>query len=112
MRKFFTAATLAAVVFVGSLTPGCYGPFHATRNLWHWNGQVEGKWGQEFVFLLLNIVPAYGLFWLGDVLIFNSIQFWGGENPITLVADAPRTETDKVAALVGLDLQVTPVPLR
>ena len=112
MRKSFKAATLAAVLLVGSLTQGCYGPFNATRNLWHWNGQVEGKWGQEFVFLLLNIIPAYGLFMLGDALIFNSIQFWGGDNPIKLTADAPHAETDQVAALVGLQIQVVPLPMR
>jgi len=106
MRKSFKAATLAAALFLGSLTPACYGPFNATRNLWHWNGQIEGKWGQEGVFLLLTIIPVYELFALGDSLIFNSIQFWGGDNPIKLTADAPSAEVDQVACLVGLPISV------
>lgn len=112
MRKSFKAASLAAVLLLGSLTPGCYGPFNATRNLWHWNGTIGDKWGQELVFLALNIIPVYGLFMLGDALIFNSIQFWGGDNPIKPTADAAHAETDKVAALVGLQIQFTPVPIR
>jgi hypothetical protein len=110
MRKSLKAATFAAVLMLGSLTPGCYGPFNATRNLWKWNGSIEGKWGQEGVFLLCSIIPVYGLFMLGDALIFNSIQFWGGDNPIELTADVPRGEIDQVAALVGLPVEVVTVP--
>jgi hypothetical protein len=35
------------------------------------------------------ILPVYGLCTLGDALIFNSIEFWGGENPIQK-ASAPH----------------------
>lgn len=74
---------LAAALAVGVLTTSCYGPFNATRRLHAWNGDVSHeKWVQEGVFLLLNIVPVYGLWMLGDVLIFNSIEFWTGDNPV------------------------------
>ena len=110
MRKSLKAATLAAVLLLGSLTQGCYGPFNATRNLWHWNGTIGDKWGQELVFLGLCIIPVYEIFMLGDALIFNSIQFWGGDNPIKPTAGAMHSDADKVAALVGLQVQVTPLP--
>ncbi len=32
----------------------------------------------------MNIVPVYGLFFLGDVIIFNVIEFWSGSNPIAM----------------------------
>ena len=112
MRKPFQAATLAAILFLGSVTSGCYGPFNATRNLWHFNGTIEGKWGQEAIFLAFSIIPVYAVFFLGDVLIFNSIQFWGGENPIKLTADTPNAELDHVAALVGLPVEITTLPAR
>ena len=34
----------------------------------------------------LCILPAYELCCLGDVLIFNSIEFWGGQNPVAMKA--------------------------
>ena len=44
------------------------------------------KFVNELVFLGLCILPAYELCTLGDALIFNSIEFWGGQNPITMKA--------------------------
>jgi hypothetical protein len=83
MRKSIKAAALAGLLVFGSLTSACYGPFNATRSLHHWNGTVTGnKWAQEGLFLVLNIIPVYGLWMLGDAIIFNSIEFWGGTNPM------------------------------
>ncbi len=67
-------------VFLG--VSGCYGPFRLTQNLHSWNRDVGGKWTREGVFLLMTIVPVYPFATLGDALIFNSIEFWGGDNPI------------------------------
>jgi len=69
---------LALSLFVS----GCYGPFNLTRRLHHWNGQVGSKWENEFVFLVLAWLPVYGLATLGDALIFNSMEFWTGKNPV------------------------------
>ena len=41
------------------------------------------------------IIPVYGLATLGDAIIFNSIEFWTGENPI-----------EKTAKLESEDAQV------
>lgn len=79
---------LGLVLAVAVLFQSCYGPFNATRSLHKWNGEIsENEWGQEGMFLVLNIIPVYGLWMLGDVLIFNSIEFWGGENPIDPPSD-------------------------
>lgn len=79
---------LGLVLAVAVLFQSCYGPFNATRSLHKWNGEVtENEWGQEGMFLLLHIIPAYPLWVLGDSLIFNSIEFWGGENPIDPPSD-------------------------
>jgi hypothetical protein len=41
---------------------------------------------------------VYGICILGDALIFNSIQFWGGENPISApMADGPSPDMGQVA---------------
>lgn len=90
-----TCALLLAVAF---MTSGCYGPFKLTKKLHAWNGEVGGKWADEFVFLVLIWVPVYGLATLGDGLIFNSIEFWTGENPIdTASADPSGTRTKRIA---------------
>ena len=75
---------LAAVLCLAILGGGCYGPFNLTKRVHNWNGEVsENEWAQEGMFLLLVIVPVYGIAMLGDAIIFNSIEFWGGENPIS-----------------------------
>ena len=60
---------------------GCLGPNHATAHLGKWNSELDGKWGNEVAFVLL--LPVYAVFSLGDVVIFNSIQWWTGDNPIS-----------------------------
>ncbi len=80
MKKFVTRAIIIALIGSTGILSGCYGPFRLTTKLHQWNGNVSNKkFVNELVFL-----PAYGLCTLGDVLIFNSIEFWGGQNPITM----------------------------
>ena len=94
-RAFKTCALLLAVAFMAS---GCYGPFRLTKKLHTWNGEVGGKWPNEFVFLVLLWVPVYGLSMLGDALIFNSVEFWTGDNPIdSASAGEPGTRTKRIA---------------
>ena len=71
-----------AAVMVGMVTSGCFGPFNLTRRLYRWNEQVNGKWEREFMFILLAWVPVYGLAVLGDGVVFNSMEFWTGKNPV------------------------------
>ena len=62
---------------------GCYGPFNLTRRLYQWNGQVsQEKWGKEIVFLLLAVTPVYSFATLADGIVFNSLEFWTGNNPV------------------------------
>lgn len=77
MRKF---RVIALVALFGLLCTSCLGPGHATARLYQVNNEVENKWGREGLFLLF--IPAYVVTSLGDNLIFNSIQWWTGENPI------------------------------
>ena len=81
------------VLAVGMVTSGCFGPFNLTRRLYRWNEQVQGKWEQEFMFILLAWVPVYGLAVLGDAVVFNSMEFWTGNNPV----DAPTARDAQLA---------------
>ena len=78
----FGKVLIVFVIGVLALTPGCYGPFTLTKSLHEWNGEVGEKWVNELVFLGLVIIPVYGIATIGDALIFNSIEFWTGENPL------------------------------
>jgi len=70
------------MVAVACVASGCFGPFNLTRRLYHWNEDVGQKWEREIAFLLLALTPVYGVTTLADALVFNSIEFWTGDNPV------------------------------
>ncbi len=79
-RSFLFASGLAGGAL---LATGCFGSFGATNALYDWNKDVSSsKWLQWLVFLVLIIVPVYGLFILADALVINTIEFFSGKNPI------------------------------
>jgi hypothetical protein len=97
---------IGALAMAGMLLAGCYGPFHLTRRLWTWNGQVGDKWVNEVVFLVMSILPIYYVAGAADTLIFNSIEFWTGDNPM---AAGPKTVT---VAQGGTEVTMTMMPTR
>jgi len=93
MKKTLTVCMIVTTIVAFT---GCYGPFRLTSKLHNWNGQVsQKKFVNELVFLGLCILPAYEICVLGDGLIFNSIEFWGGRNPISMKAG--QVEETKIA---------------
>lgn len=75
--------TLAAsALTLGLLAPSCLGPNNAFNGINNWNATATDQdWLNEVIFLGLNIIPVYALALMGDMLIFNTIGYWG-ENPI------------------------------
>ena len=74
-----------AVELVVAAMSSCVGSFRLTSKLNTWNNQVsQKKFVNELVFLAMCILPAYEICVLGDALIFNSVEFWGGNNPIAM----------------------------
>jgi hypothetical protein len=94
MKKVLLSLLVACTFTVGTLsTTGCFGKFAAFNSLREWNGKFsKNKFINWLVFLVLNIIPVYGILFIGDALIINSIEFWTGSNPIAL-GDTYR-ETD------------------
>ncbi|WP_251622999.1 DUF3332 domain-containing protein [Odoribacter lunatus] len=88
MKKLIRQTTAVVLIAsMGALMSGCFGSFALTSKLHRWNGEVSNsKFVNELVFLGLCILPVYEIACLGDVLIFNSIEFWGGNNPIAMNA--------------------------
>jgi len=87
---------LVAYLLVGSMATmsvGCFGSFELTKSVYKWNDSMQGKWVKELVFLVLNIVPVYGVASTIDVLILNTVEFWSGKNPMmsTITTDNGAT---------------------
>ena len=101
---------IIAAIVVGSfltVTTACYGPFNLTKNVYNWNSNIKGssevneKWMKEFVFFGMVIIPVYMFSALLDAFIFNSIQFWSGNNPVK-ANDAGGDGATRVVRLGGL----------
>lgn len=81
--KKATYFALAALALLGAGCVGKNSSFCLHRGLSEWNRTWhEEKWMNELVFVGLHIIPVYQICKLGDVLIFNSIDFWTGDNPM------------------------------
>jgi hypothetical protein len=97
IRKAITALVLAS-----SLT-GCMGHNALTAKALKFNlSTAEGRWGREGLFVGMMIIPVYPIFKLLDLLIFNTIEFWVGSNPIngrSALVDVPKADLHKL----GLD---------
>ncbi len=44
--------------------------------------QTEDRWGREILFVILYVIPVYPFAGFADIVLFNSIEFWTGKNPI------------------------------
>jgi hypothetical protein len=67
---------------------GCYGQFALTRKIYNWNGRATAnRFANSVILWALIIIPVYELATLGDFLIFNTIEFYSGSNPVALNKD-------------------------
>ncbi len=81
MKKLIACSFLSLSLLFSS----CLGSFSAFNNLKDWNqGVSDSRFVNNLIFWGLNIIPVYGLFFVGDALIFNVIEFWSGSNPIAM----------------------------
>ncbi len=85
--------TICTLLSVSVLFSSCLGSFSAFNGLRDWNdGLTDSKFLDNLIFWVLNIIPVYGLFFIGDVLIFNVIEFWSGSNPLAMNDDDRETQ--------------------
>lgn len=61
---------------------GCYGSFNLVNKVYKFNGTLGGKFVNELGFLVMVIVPVYGVATFIDAVILNTIEFWTGKNPM------------------------------
>ena len=82
---------LAACVFTVSTT-GCWGSFALTKKAYDFNNKLGNKWISWIVFFILGWIGGITLF--VDSLIFNTIEFWTGSNPLALGDTYRETDAD------------------
>lgn len=88
--KKLSLTFLAAVLFVQ--LSGCYGSFTVTKKLYNWNGKVGDKFVNTAVMWVMFIIPAYEIAGAADLLIFNTIEFWTGKNPVAMNENEKETQ--------------------
>ncbi len=84
--RFGKGIALVLVAAVGALSAGCFGKFQLTRKLYDVNQSIDEKYVRSAATWIF-VIP-YAVTGLLDLVIFNVIEFWTGENP---VASAPVT---------------------
>jgi hypothetical protein len=100
---------ISALLFLAFATTACFGSFALTSKLYNWNASHDDKWVQQGAFLVTGVLlPVYGVAVLADAVIFNSIEFWTGENPVQTAAaeDGRRiAQASQGGETVTLDLK-------
>ena len=82
---------VASIIVVAFLAAGCTGSFNLTRKVYNFHRSQTDKWADELCFLLVAIVPVYSLATFADAIVFNSIEFWTGKNPVEMSSVTPKT---------------------
>jgi predicted small secreted protein len=91
MKKTISKVVALAVVSVA--LSGCVGSNAVTGYLMKFNIKaVDNRYARGGLNILL--APAYGLTVAADYIVFNSLEFWTGSNPLTGAPHIFDTKTD------------------
>lgn len=91
----------ATVMTCGAfLLSSCVGSFGLHSKLVNWNQSIGNKFVNELVYLACNIIPVYGVCYLADAVVINSIEFWSGSNPMASVGDIKKVKGENGDYLV------------
>jgi hypothetical protein len=72
-----------SMLLILSMGTGCIGNFGLSGEVRKFNLELsKDRWGREIVFVVLYVIPVYPISGLLDLVVFNSIEFWSGKNPI------------------------------
>ena len=93
MKKFNLKLAATVMVCGAFLFSSCIGSFGLHSKLLSWNESIGNKFVNELVYLAFNIIPVYGICYLADALVINSIEFWSGSNPVADTGTVKTIET-------------------
>ena len=76
--------SMLAACFFATATTGCWGSFALTKKAYDFNDTFWGnKWISWVAFLVVGSWVA-GITLFVDALVFNSLEWWTGSNPVAL----------------------------
>ncbi|MGL4369501.1 MAG: DUF3332 domain-containing protein [Spirochaetota bacterium] len=102
MKRILTCLLVAAVCSVS--LQSCIGKFSLTKKLHTFNQTLGNKWVNEVAFIIMVIVPVYGVCILIDGIVLNTIEFWTGSNPLAMKDGESET---RIASADGVTYQIT-----
>lgn len=100
MKKFNFKMAATLMICSAFLFTSCVGSFGLHNRLSTWNQGISNKAVNELVFLVLNIIPVYGVCYMADALVINSIEFWSGSNPMASIGDIKKVQGENGNYLV------------
>ena len=100
MKKFNLKLAATVMVCGAFLFSSCIGSFGLHSKLLSWNESIGNKFVNELVYLAFNIIPVYGICYLADALVINSIEFWSGSNPMASIGEVKKVKGEKGNYLV------------
>lgn len=83
--------TISVILIAAFFTTGCTGSFNLTRKVYNFHRSQADKWSDELCFLIVALLPVYGFATLADAIVFNSIEFWTGKNPVDMSSNPPSS---------------------
>lgn len=100
MRKFNLKMAATVMICGAFLFTSCIGSFGLHSRLVNWNQSIGNKFVNELVYLACNIIPVYGVCYLADAIVINSIEFWTGSNPMASTGDIRKVQGENGNYLV------------
>ena len=82
ITRLISVALLAVFIIVGVF--GCYGNMSLTKKVYNFNGSLGNKYVQSIVNWAFWICPVYEISMFLDYVLFNTIEFWTGSNPLAM----------------------------
>ena len=105
-KTLLTVVTALLVVSMSLTSTGCFGSFNLVKKVYKFNEGFGDKWINEIGFLVMTIVPVYGIAATIDVLILNSIEFWTGSNPVSALNEPVVVNGETSLAFHGTSIEL------
>ena len=100
-----------SMLLILSMGTGCIGNFGLSGKVREFNLDVsKDRWGREIVFVVLYVIPVYPFAGFLDILVFNSIEFWTGTNPINGSASVTPIAMDEWTTEDGTKVTMKGLP--
>lgn len=84
MKKTRVIAFATALCIAATSLSGCYGKFVLTKKLYEFNGSLPDKYIRSAATWVGILLPVYFSVAFLDFVLFNTIEFWSGHNPLAL----------------------------